>query len=200
LYDRFKNDKEGTIVNILVTGNKKWGLVKSIHRCLNEEYDVNCVSRDTYGDLNTQEIRDTLKGKSLSFDVFINCAKLSDFNQTLLLKDIWDCWIENEKKGHIINIGSTVDTGLKGGSRLYTVEKVALRNLSRKLTYDSSSGNGIKVTYISLGYLDMESVSFKDKVKIELHHVVDVIEWVLEAPDYLNVNEISIDPIQEKMK
>ena len=183
-------------MKVLVTGSRQRGLAKSIHRCLNEEYDVDCVSRDTYGDLNTPDIRDMLKGKSLSCDVFINCSKLSAFNQTLLLKDIWDCWVENKKQGHIINIGSTVDTGLKGGSRLYTVEKVALRNLSRKLSLDASSGNGIKVTYITLGYLDTEGVSFADKVKIELHHVVDAIEWVIEAPDYLNINEISIDPIQ----
>ncbi len=185
-------------MKILVTGNKKRGLAKVIHDYLGYfGMEVECISRETGANLIMFSGRSELLNKSKNYDVFINCSKLSDFYQTIVLKEVWDYWCQIKKTGHIINIGSTVDTGLKGGSRLYAVEKVALRNLSRKLTYDTLSGNGIKVTYVSFGYLDTEGVSFKDMVKIDLKHVVHVIKWLLEAPDYMNINEISIDPIQE---
>ena len=184
-------------MKILVTGNKNRGVAKAIYENLGE-YEVDCVSRKSWNDLMIPQERTVVANQSISYDVFINCSKLDDFCQTLLLKEVHDHWIHMSKSGHIINIGSTVDTGLKGGSRLYTVEKVALRNLSRKLTYDAIGGSGIKVTYISLGYLDTEGVSFKDKVKIDLSHVTDTIEWILECPDYININEISADPIQKE--
>jgi len=185
-------------MKILVTGNKKRGVAKAIYERLPYGHDTKLVSREMHVDLNTEEGRTALCKMSLKYDTFINCSKLECFNQTLLLKEIWDYWIKNNKKGHIINIGSTVDTGLKGGSRLYTTEKVALRNFSRKLSFDTLAGNGIRVTYISFGYLDTEGVSFKYKNKIELEEVVAIIEWVIDSPEYININEISIDPIQER--
>lgn len=184
-------------MKILITGSHDWGLAGALGKYL-QQHEIEFASRSKGCDLITEMGRDILSDKSMFCDVFINCSKLDNFHQTLVLKRVWDRWRTNRKKGHIINIGSTVDTGLKGGSRLYTTEKVALRNFSRKLTYDSMSGNGIQVTYLSLGYLDIDGVSFKDKVKIKLDYVVSVIEWIITKPDYININEISIDPIQER--
>jgi len=181
-------------MKIMLTGNKNWGLAKELYKSFEH---VSCFSRSTGVHLTTEVDQEFLAKKTLSCDVFINCSKLNNFNQTLLLKKVWDTWNENNKKGIIINIGSTVDTGLKGGSRIYNVEKVALRNLSRKLSLDTSSGNGIKVSYISLGYLDTKGVSFQDKVKIKLNEVSDIIQWVLNTPSTININEISIDAIQK---
>jgi NAD(P)-dependent dehydrogenase (short-subunit alcohol dehydrogenase family) len=183
-------------MKIIVTGNKGWGVAEAISKYLSSEYKVFCASRQSWHDLSTESGVQDFTAKSFEYDAFINCAKLKNFQQTLLLKAVWDSWKEREKTGHIINIGSTVDTGLKGGSRLYTTEKVALRNLSRKLTYDAMGGSGIRVSYISFGYLNTKNVSFKDKVKVDLGDVVNVIKWVLESPSYININEISIDPIQ----
>lgn len=181
-------------MKILITGDKR-NLSGAIGKYLNGN-EITYVSRTTRFDLSTQVGRDALALQSLQHDVFINCSKINNFNQTLILKNVWDTWMSSNKKGHIINIGSTVDTGLKGGSRLYTTEKVALRNLSRKLTYDSMGGNGINITYLSLGYLDTEGVSFHDKVKIDLEYVGYTINWILNKPSYININEISMDPIQ----
>ncbi len=183
-------------MKILITGSHDWGLAKALGEHLQHQ-DITFASRSKGFDLITEDGRGRLSIESLSYDVFINCSKLDNFNQILVLKRVWDKWKENNKKGHIINIGSTVDTGLKGGSRLYTTEKVALRNFSRKLTYDSMSGNGIQVTYLSLGYLNTPGVSFEDKVKIKLDYVASIINWIINKPDYININEISIDPIQE---
>jgi len=184
-------------MKILLTGNGKYGLSKELYNSLNQFYDVDCFSRSNGYDLEIKENQDKLSKSSLQYDIFINCSKLNNFNQTILLKKVWDLWNQKNKKGTIINIGSTVDTGLKGGSRLYTVEKVSLKNLSRKLSLDTSNGNGIKVSYISVGYLDTEGVSFQDKVKIKLKDISNTIKWILNSPLYLNINEISIDSIQD---
>jgi hypothetical protein len=185
-------------MKIIVSGNMTWGLCEVIYKQLSQKgHIVHCFSSSVGIDLCTYDGRERFKSLSIGYDVFINCVKLGNFCQTLLLKEVWDHWMAAKKTGHIINIGSTVDTGLKGGSRLYTTEKVALKNMSRKLTYDTLSGSGIKVTYVSLGYLNTPGVSFKDKNKIRLEDVVDTIQWVLESPIYININEISMDPIQE---
>ena len=184
-------------MKILITGGHDWGLAEAIGKYL-QKHKVSFVSRIKDFDLTTEIGRSKLSIESLNCDIFINCSKLDNFNQVLALKRVWDKWKKHNKKGHIINIGSTVDTGLKGGSRLYTTEKVALRNFSRKLTYDSISGNGIQVTYLSLGYLNTHGVSFKDKVRIKLKYVASIIDWIINKPEYININEISIDPIQER--
>jgi len=184
-------------MKILITGNKNKGLAKVLYKHFSQNHEVECISREGLMDLSTIKGREELTYGSIVFDVFINCSKLHSFNQTIILKKVWDRWMSTTNKGHIINIGSTVDTGLKGGSRLYTVEKVALRNLSRKLSLDATSGNGIKVTYLSLGYLDTLGVSFADKIKISLEEVCNTIQWILDFPVNVNINEISMDPIQK---
>lgn len=181
----------------MVTGSVDKGLAKEIYERLNGEHDVHCFSLRNGLDLCTYDGRERLVALSVGYEVFINCAKLDHFSQTLLLREVWMKWKTTGRKGHIINIGSTVDTGLKGGSRLYTTEKVALKNFSRKLSYDASAGCGIKMTYLSFGYLDTPGVSFQDKIKIKLGDVTDTIIWLLDLPDYININEISMDPIQE---
>jgi len=186
-------------MKILLTGNGKHGLSKDLYNTFSATMVVDLFSRTNGYDLNTEEGKLKLIKESINYDIFINCSKLNNFNQTLLLKGVWDSWVENNKKGIIINIGSTVDTGLKGGSRLYTVEKVALKNMSRKLSLDTTSGNGINVCYLSLGYLDTEGVSFKDKTKISLEQVTKTIAYILLTPQNMNINEISIDAIQEKL-
>ena len=185
-------------MKIIVSGSMEHGLAKEIYKRLNGEHEVHCFSYRNGLDLCVYEGRERFVALTTGYDVFINCAKLDNFCQTLLLREVWMHWRTSGKKGHIINIGSTVDTGLKGGSRLYTTEKVALKNFSRKLSYDASAGCGIKMTYISLGYLDTEGVSFQDKVKIKLGDVTDTITWILDAPEYININEISMDSIQEE--
>ncbi len=100
----------------------------------------------------------------------------------------------------MIHIGSTADTGHRPGAWLYPVEKAALKTLNRNLTY-SAIGNGrIRSTLLTTGYISTPKVEDKhpDKLKLNPYYIVDTIEWILRQPEGVNINELSLDPIQAK--
>lgn len=178
----------------IVSGNPTYGLAEAIHRRLGGDFH----SRSNGFDLCSDHDRRRFVEASHGYDVFINCAALWRFHQSLLLEAVWDSWKNVGKTGHIISIGSTADTGVRGGKWLYPIEKKALKDLNRNLTYSAIGGSGIKVTLLSYGYLSTPNVEVKhpDKKKMTVDQAVDVIEWVLNAPPSLNINEVSLDPIQ----
>lgn len=179
---------------ILTTGNPTYGLAKAIQSVIGGDF----VSRTNGHDLTTDTGRATVARMSLSYDVFINCAALWRFHQTMVLEEVWKAWQEAGKSGTIINIGSTADTGVRGGAWRYPIEKKALRDYNRNLTYSAIGGSGIRVSYISYGYLSTPSVEAKhpDKKKIDPLYAAGIIKWVLEQPPGVNIHEISLDPIQ----
>jgi NADP-dependent 3-hydroxy acid dehydrogenase YdfG len=100
--------------------------------------------------------------------------------------------------GHIINIGSTADTGVKGRTWRYPTEKKALKAYNRDLTYRTMGGSNIKTTLISPGSLTTSSVAKKhpDRKLIDVEYIAELVVWTINQPKYINVNELSIDPIQ----
>jgi NADP-dependent 3-hydroxy acid dehydrogenase YdfG len=105
---------------------------------------------------------------------------------------------EADRKGHIINIGSTADTGVKGRTWRYPTEKKALKAYNRDLTYKAMGGSNIKTTLISPGSLTTTSVMKKhpDRKLIDVEYIAELVVWTINQPEYINVNELSIDPIQ----
>lgn len=187
---------------IIITGNPSIGLASSIQRCLCSDYILDFKSRANGFDLTLEDSRKQLAQVSLDYDIFINLAALTNFCAVLLVERVYNTWLENNKTGYIINIGSTVDIGIKGGSRLYPVEKKALKEFNRQISYSSTSGSGIRTTLVSLGYLDTTKMSqkFPDKTKIDTDYVANVISWLLQQPNTVNIHEIRIDPIQTSAK
>lgn len=179
---------------ILTTGNPNYGLAQGIRTVLGGDF----VSRTTGHDLTTDAARVAVAQLSLGYDAFINCAALWRFHQSLVLEEVWTTWQKAGKRGHIVNIGSTADTGVRGGPWRYPIEKKALKDYNRNLTYSAIGGSGIKVTYIAYGYLSTPSVETKhpDKKKITPVDAAQMIKWVLDQPEGININELSLDPIQ----
>lgn len=182
-------------MRILTTGNPTYGLAAAISEIVGGDF----ASRSSGFELTSDDGRSRLVEHSLDYDVFINCAALWKFHQTLVLEAVFNRWKETGKRGRIINIGSTADTGVRGSSWRYPIEKKALRDMSRNLSYTSIGGTGIAVTYVSYGYLSTPSVETKhpDKRKIDPIYAAGIIQWVIDQPLHLNVNEISLDPVQE---
>lgn len=178
----------------LTTGNPSYGLAQAIATVIGGDF----VSRSTGHDLTKDEVRKAVAEMSLGYDAFINCSALWRFHQSLVLETVWSRWKEAGKRGRIINIGSTADTGVRGGAWLYPIEKKALKDLSRNLTYSAIGGSGIAVTTISFGYLSTPSVERKhpDKKKIDPLDAARMVQWVLEQPLSININELSLDPVQ----
>jgi NAD(P)-dependent dehydrogenase (short-subunit alcohol dehydrogenase family) len=134
-----------------------------------------------------------------NFDIFINNSAIWKFHQTLILESVFNAIEEDSRKNaHIISIGSTADTGVKGRTWRYPTEKKALKAYNRDLTYMAMGGSNIKTTLISPGSLTTPSVMKKhpDRKLIDVEYVAEVVLWVLNQPEYINVNEVSIDPIQ----
>lgn len=181
-------------MKILTTGNPNYGLAKAIQETMGGDF----VSRSTGHDLCDDQVRQQVAQMSLDYDVFINCAALWRFHQSLVLETVWNAWKEAGKKGRIVNIGSTADTGVRGTSWRYPIEKKALKEYSRNMTYAAIGGSGIHVTYVTYGYISTPNVEGKhpDKKKIDPQYAAEMIRWAITQPEHININEISIDPIQ----
>lgn len=181
-------------MKIIITGNPHYGLAAALNQRLTADF----CSRTNGFELCSDEGRAAFVEKSLGYEVFINCAALWRFNQTLLLQAVWDRWKAEGKRGRIINVGSTADTNNRGNSWVYPTEKKALRDLSRNLSMAAIGGSGIIVSYVSFGYFATPSVERKhpDKKKLTTAEAASMISWLVDQPDHMVVNELSLDPIQ----
>jgi NADP-dependent 3-hydroxy acid dehydrogenase YdfG len=180
--------------SIMCTGNPEYGLAQGIaERWPETEF----VGRSTWGyDLTDASYQDKLAEKALKYDVFINCSALWKFNQCLVLDVVYKAALKNGKRLHIVNIGSTTDRTSKGTDWLYHFEKKALRDMSNSLGLKGVWATGPKVSYISVGTLGNNAHKHPGRKTLAISEAVDYIEFVLNAPDHLTINEISIDALQ----
>jgi len=179
-----------------MTGNPEYGLAEKFDSVRQTDF----ASRSNSYDLCTKQGRNDLAQLSLTYDVFINSSALYQFNQTLVLETVWKTWKQNNKQGHIINIGSTVDRSTKGAEWIYPQEKKALKSLSHQLAMLGIwGGSGIRVSYVSFGSLKTKKVHEKhpDRTLMNVTDAANYISWVIESPSTVNINELHIDPIQE---
>ena len=116
----------------------------------------------------------------------------------MIAEQVYTKCIDKQKSAHIINIGSTADTGVKGRTWRYPTEKKALKDYNRDLTYMAIGGSNIKTTLISPGSLTTPSVMKKhpDRKLIDTDYIAELVLWLIKQPTYVNINEISLDPIQ----
>ncbi len=186
---------------IIVSGNPRFGLAEALNDIF-PHADFNSRSHNQT-DLKNHESHVQFAQKSLGYDVYINCSCLSRFRQTLLLEEVYKAWSENGHTGHIISLGSTADTPVKGTPWVYPIEKKALKAYCRNLSMRSLGGHGskpsgIRITYISPGYIDTPKVREKhpEVDKLDPKYLAQVIKWVIEQPEHVNISELCLDPIQ----
>jgi NAD(P)-dependent dehydrogenase (short-subunit alcohol dehydrogenase family) len=183
-------------MKILMTGNANYGLAEKFSIvCPNTDF----ASRTNNYDLCNKDSRIRLAYDSLGYDVFINGSALYQFNQSLVLETVWKTWKENNKQGHIINIGSTVDRSTKGAEWIYPQEKKALKSMSHQYAMLGIwGGSGIRVSYISFGSLETKKVHEKhpDRKLMNVTQAAEYIKWIIDAPINININELHMDPIQ----
>lgn len=187
---------------ILITGNRDYGLCKAICDLFDTVggIDYSACSRSTGWQLDKSDEQDRLAQKFIDddFNVFINNAALWKYQQTLILETFYTKLLEEKRTAHIISMGSTADTGVKGRTWRYPTEKKSLKVYNRDLTYMTIGGSNVKTTLLSPGSLTTPSVVKKhpDRNLIDVEYIAEVILWLIQQPDYVNINEISLDPIQ----
>jgi len=187
---------------ILITGSRKYGLCEAMCNLFDTMPDIEyeTASRSNGYHLDTSEGQRKLAEYYIegNFDIFINNSAIWKFQQVMIVECVFNAMEEADRKGHIINIGSTADTGVKGRTWRYPTEKKALKAYNRDLTYKAMGGSNIKTTLISPGSLTTTSVMKKhpDRKLIYVEYIAELVVWTINQPEYINVNELSIDPIQ----
>jgi short-subunit dehydrogenase len=183
-------------MKVLIAGNPEYGLAQALSQKFNAEF----ASR-SHGnwDLSNSEKQKEFAQKSLNYDVVISVSCLWGFNQTNLVQEVATSWMKNKKAGHLIALGSSADTPVKGTTWVYPAEKKALRAYCRQVSQMVSSNDDVKfkMTYLSPGnmHTPKQDEKIPDAPKLECHDVVSVIEWLLTQPQYVNISELCLDRI-----
>ena len=178
---------------ILVSGNAKFGIAKELEKIYP---DANFASRSTGFDLTTVEGQDLFANIAQHHDIIIINSALWKFNQTVLLDTVYKKLVEKKKSPRIICIGSTTDRVKNGKAWLYNAEKKALRDYCNTLAIGGVWSNVPKVTYISFGTLSNNQEKHPDRTCLDIKKAASYIKWVIDQPRDININEISLDPIQ----
>ena len=187
---------------VLITGNRDYGMCKAICDEFDKydsiEYETASRATDWYLDKNEEQERLADYFIDGSFNVFINNSAMWKFHQVMIAEKLYEKAYKSGAHAQFIHMGSTADTGVKGRTWRYPTEKKALRDYNRDLTYMTQGGSNIKTTCLSPGSLTTPSVIKKhpDRALIDVEYIAEVILWLLNQPEYVNINEISLDPIQ----
>lgn len=180
---------------MLISGNIEFGLAKELY---NIYPDAVFMSRNTGHDLVERNGREAFAKEALNHNVVIINAALWQFQQTVLLDAVYKSCKENNRYPHIIVIGSTTDRVKNGKAWLYNAEKKALRDYSNTLGINGVWGDSPKVTYISFGTLSNNQHKHPDRKCLDISEAAQYIKWLINQPKYVNINEISIDPMQDE--
>ena len=139
-------------------------------------YSLECdhASLTSGWDFTSTESLDRLRSTIIDYDVFVNSSYIGPNVQLNLLNLVIDAWQERDIKGHIINIGTTVENNPDDSQ--YCHDKLKLRRRSLELS-DETGITGIKTTYIVLGGINNGDLKNSDKVSIDA--ISSSIHWVL---------------------
>lgn len=187
---------------VLITGNRNYGLCEAICNLFDtvDTISYRTISRGDGFFLDKDDDQQRLADLFVEekFDIFINNAALWKFHQVMIAEKVHNTAHAAKHPCHLIHMGSTADTGVKGRTWRYPTEKKALKAYNRDLTYMAQGGSNIKSTIVSPGSLTTPSVIKKHpgRALIDVEYIAEIILWLIQQPDYVNINEISLDPIQ----
>jgi NADP-dependent 3-hydroxy acid dehydrogenase YdfG len=180
-------------MTVLVSGNPNKGLAQSIAKIYP---DAEFVHKSAGCDLTSHEGQLQFAKRALNHDVIIINAALWKFQQVVLLDIVHKTLVENEKKAHVVCIGSTTDRVKKGTMWLYNADKKALRDYSNSLSILGVWDNKPRVSYISFGTLSNNQHKHPDRICMDIDVAASYIKWIIDQPAELHINELSIDPVQ----
>ena len=180
---------------MLVSANSTQTLGKSIYKLYP---DAEFCSRSTGYNLENRKDKERFAERALEHNHIIICAALYHFNQTVLLDTVYKTCVKNNHSPHIIVIGSTTDRVKNGKPWLYNAEKKALRDYSNTLALGGVWDNKPKISYISFGTLSNNQEKHPERKTLNIDEAAEYIKWLINQPRYVNINEISIDPMQDE--
>jgi hypothetical protein len=182
------------LINILISGNKNFGIANELYKLYP---DAVFCSRETGYDLTNSKDQARFAELASNFDVIIISSALWKFNQTVLLDTVYKHLTQRDLTPHVICIGSTTDRVKNGKPWLYNAEKKALRDYCNTLALGGVWDNKPKISYISFGTLTNNQEKHPNRKCMDIKLAAEYIKWLIDQPKYVNINEISIDPMQD---
>ncbi len=187
--------------NIIVSGNGSYGLGKSLYTLF--PHAKFCSRTNGFDFLNAED-RHRFAEMSLQHSVYISCSTLENFAQTLLLETVYKAWEKHQHPGQMVLLGSSADTPVKGTAWIYPIEKKSLRAYARNLSQrvlgsPGAPSSGIRITYLSPGYLNTPAANDKHPTvkKLDCDYVAGLVAWLVQQPAHVNISELSLDPLQD---
>lgn len=180
---------------MLVAGNAFYNLSKEIHKLYPT---ATFCSRNTGYNFFKKEDKEKFAQESLNHDHILLISALAEFHQVMLYDTVYKHCVENKHRPHIITVGSTIDRLGTGNGRVYSTEKKALLEHTKNLNLQSYGNQGPKTTHISIGMLSNLQHKFPNRKTLDVSEAAGYIKWLIEQPKHVNINEISIDPMQDK--
>lgn len=124
-------------------------------------------------DFTKPDTIERLKIEILNYKIFVNSAYINKDVQLLLTDVVYKQWMQENIRGHIFNIGTTLENTEDQSE--YAYAKTALRQYSMKLS-DESGISGVKVSYLCIGGVDNGTTQTQGYVKT--YEIATTIEWV----------------------
>jgi prenyltransferase beta subunit len=174
---------------MLVLGNGESG---GLSTAIVNYYNATWLGRTKHGmDITEKNNRQMFTEISLDYDVVVISAYGHEYSQVLLLKEIWEHWVENNKVGKIIAIGSSCDRlSLNQDSDInytsYAIEKLAIREMVGMI--NAYKKHRVYASIISPHHVN--TAQFKYDSALEPLDVVSAIDFVLTSN--FHVEEISL--------
>jgi len=166
-----------------ITGHTA-GLGKAIYDKLITLYDVIGFSRTNgYNVQSPNKIIEKLE----NCDIFINNVYYETTQSDLILK-LFDKWKDLEKT--IININSSSIHQSGAWSPQYVANKKHLNNITQSLI-DKYPNKKVRIINLNLGTLDSHK-NFNNFNKIECNKVAEVVEWCLNQPHNIEIQQMTI--------
>ena len=79
---------------------------------------------------------------------------------------------------------------------MYNAEKKALRDFSNSLSLTAVWEGGPKVNYVSFGSLSNVQEKHPDRICLDIDVAANYIKWIVDQPQGICINELSVDPLQ----
>lgn len=183
-----------------MTGNPDKDLCKYIVEALEADgHECVCFSRVNGIDFNNENAVADIVNLIEDSDVFINLYANFFFRQTLIAHELWHKWEKSGKRDNrIINIGSTTDNVRRAKTNRYHYEKLALKEWSNGHSLAGTWDDKPKVTHLSIGTMMNRQDDNPGRVCLDMSMVASYVKWIIDQPTSININTLSIDPVQRK--
>lgn len=172
-------------MKILCTGNPS---NLTIAWAVSRQYpNAGTISLSSGWDLTSEDGLKKFETKILEYDVFVNSSYIAPMAQSRLLDLAVKQWMAADIKGHVFNLGTTLEWNKDYSNNNYVKSKLDLR--AKSLEFNEKTGvTGVKSTYMILGGVNNGKPENRDYLSPDI--VVKMIEWIYSVPSRIGLIQL----------